>query len=350
MYRVAGKLFKVAFFQTSVQFSFLIVLLSSLWIKIENNKLLILLLTVYIIAEFISLLLFVIRSPLKPKLFNSRVISIKEMKDSFIQGVNLLLYNVSFHFMILGTKTIISYFYTVEEFGFFAFSWNLAQATIMILQIVSFILYPKMLNKFSLLDNKKIYDLISSVKNVYVSISFLFVYIAFTIIFVLIKIFPKYESAFPLFIILSLSVSLYNFSFGSSTYLIARKKETILSWYSFISCIICICIALLLSLLKIAYIYVGLSIFISYCVMTITVNRKVYNLLNDKENLSHSIKEFFSYKIWIPIIATLLIIQINNSIFYFIPLLLFIFLNFKMLIDSAKLTKNMLNNSNLLKL
>lgn len=345
VYRVSGKLFKVAFFQTSVQFSFLIVLIFSFYFNIKNSNVIFLLLIAYLVSGFASLLLFLIKSPIKLK-FNMEILHFHEIKKTINQGLNLLLFNVSFNLMIIGSKTIISYFYSIEEFGFFSFSWNLAQATIMILQIVSFILSPKMLNRFYIMNNDQVYDLIAKVNKIYVTISFLLVYIAFASICILVKIFPQYQSAFPLFVILSLSVALYNFSFGTSTYLIAKKKEKILSFYSIISCMICMVIVLLMSLFKLPYIYTGASIFISYIVMILMTNSKVYSLLSIKQNILFALKEFFSYYIWIPMAFSFLLIISEFYLLYFIPLVLFIAFNFYSLKDSLKAIKNTINNPN----
>jgi O-antigen/teichoic acid export membrane protein len=263
------------------------------------------------------------------------------------QGLNLLLYNVSFHLMIIGTKSIVSYYYSVDEFGFFSFSWNLAQASMMILQIVSFLLYPKILNRFISMDNDKILQLITNIREKYVNISFFFTYLAFACTFLIIKLFPEYKTSCSSFIILSLSLALYNFTFGSSTFLISKGNEKILSKYSFFCLMICIIMTLFISFVHFTYIYVSISMLISYCILSILINKKVYALLNIKNYYSHTIREIFSFKIWMPIILTLILVFSRMSyIYYFVPLLFFIIINRKLAYETIKTIKELINNPN----
>src|SRR5690606_7205562 len=92
------------------------------------------------------------------------------------RGLFLLIYNLSFYFIIIAARSIVSYFYSVEDFALFDFANSLTNAITMFLGSISFLFYPKMLNKFSHNSSSSTtIHLIEKVRKIYLTIAFLII-------------------------------------------------------------------------------------------------------------------------------------------------------------------------------
>ena len=84
----------------------------------------------------------------------SRTLQLQKQKSILQKGLYLFLYNSCFYFILISIRTIISVNYTVEEFGYFTFSFTIANAVMLLLDSFNTILFPKTIDLMSSDDNK----------------------------------------------------------------------------------------------------------------------------------------------------------------------------------------------------
>src|SRR5690606_33849761 len=81
----------------------------------------------YVIGNICSAIYFI----LGKSLLNLQFPLKNDFNDIFKRGFFLFLYNVSFYLIILSLRSFISAFYTVEEFGLFAFAFTLGNSILL---------------------------------------------------------------------------------------------------------------------------------------------------------------------------------------------------------------------------
>ena len=146
IFRVYGKIFAIALNQSLFPVMTLLIIPffrgeNLLWAMVLVNC-----------ASFIaSFILFFIQRPFSIKpLFEWETVKYIQKR-----GWHLFVYNASFYLILLTTRSFISGNYSVNEFGYFTFSYSLANAVLLLLSSISFLIFPKMLNRFALLDNER---------------------------------------------------------------------------------------------------------------------------------------------------------------------------------------------------
>jgi len=139
LFRIYGKL-------SEINFSYLILPIGQLLciVLFKGEKLLWAILINLIVTSTLTLLIFLRKVPVKIKL--SFAISGQVVKTLFVRGLYLLTYNASFYFIIIAARTIVSYFYKVEEFSLFNFANSFTSAILIFIGSIEFLFYPKMLN------------------------------------------------------------------------------------------------------------------------------------------------------------------------------------------------------------
>ena len=69
-------------------------------------------------------------------------------KKILIKGLKLLIYNFSFYFLLIVSKSIVSKFGSLEVFSHFSLSSNLVEGISLLLGAITFLFYPKLLHFF----------------------------------------------------------------------------------------------------------------------------------------------------------------------------------------------------------
>ncbi len=340
-YRIYGKIYKIAFSQTV----FPVITLITLFFFRGSNLLWALILGLCF-STITSIILFLINPPIKVKpIFNWRLVKIIQNKGWF-----LFIYNTSFYLIILSTRSFVSAFYSVEEFGYFTFAFTLANAILLLLESLSFLIYPKLLNRFASATNERASNLLGLVRDMYITTSHLLIHIAIFIFPLFLSFLPKYEQASNAFNIISLTVVLYTNSFGYSGLLIAKGEEKRLGQYSIIALCINIIIAfLLVQIYHVHYSYVIFSTMFTYFFYVILIGTLGARRLKIKSDFISVLKDILPIRLLTPYFTSVILTLFSAHYEYFIiPLILFITLNYKQLCTIKSTSKQIIINPNLI--
>ncbi len=212
-------------------------------------------------------------------------------KEMLKKGLYLFLYNSCFYFIIISIRTIISNYYSVEDFGLFTFSFTLGNAIMLLLDALSFIIFPKLLSKLSSDSFDEARVVLKKINDSYISVSQLLIYTALIFFPILILFIPKYSTAVTSLNLVALTVLMNANSFGYSTMLIARNKEKYSALISTISLIVNIIIGLaFVNLIHCEFSYVILATMITYLLFTsmvVLIGSKVLHTKKMEINTLH---------------------------------------------------------------
>ncbi len=320
--RVYGKINAI----TITQFLYPILLISIVPF-FRNEDLLWAMLYVNLFTLIISFLVYLIDSPFKIKpLFNWRI-----FKTIQIKGWYLFIYNASFYLILLTTNTFISYNFTVKEFGYYTFAYSLANAVLLLLNSISFLIYPKMINSFARHSNAGGQSLLQELRVGYISTSHLLIHFVIMIFPLFLLFFPSYSNSSKVFKIIALTIVLYCNSFGYQGYLMAKGEEKKIALIAFLA----LSLNIVLLQLLIHYFHVQfefvilatLSTYFVYVYLLAVGGRKLFNLPIDFFSI---LEEVFPYKMMIPFILSLIFV-FNDSpdLFFTLPFVLYCLLNYK---------------------
>lgn len=256
-------------------------------------------------------------------------ISTNVQKVILRKGLYLFLYNSCFYFIIISVRTLISYHYSVEEFGYFTFSFSLANAIMLLLDALSFIIFPKVVNKLSSDNIEEVETVLNKLRFTYISSAHFLVYLALLFFPLLLLFMPKYAVAWQVLNLIALAVLMNANSFGYSTLLIARNKEKYSAIISFATLFLnCVLGLILVNVFDVKYSFVILSTMLSYLFFSYIVT-VVGSKLIGKYNMKVVLKSFFPLRLFIPYMIALMISVFSWKALIFLPLVMYIGMNFK---------------------
>jgi len=340
IYRVKGKMFEFTFYQSIIQ----ILVFVAVFIT-RGEKLVYLLMGVYVISHLMSLFLFLRgkKVALDGKFSRTR------SKEIVNKGTYLFIYNFCFYMIIISTKTIIGAYYSVEEFGYFTFAYTLAHAAILLLTAFSTLITPKLLDKFNSPNNDVIESAIRMLRINYVFLSHGLMYAAMLCFPILLYFLPNYAGTLKVINLTSLASILYANSFGYMSFLIVRNREKVIARNSFICLCINIIIAfVLVKIMHISYDYVVLATLISYFFYAYFSVSCGIKELSQRANFFVVIKDTFPLGILIPFLIATGVTIINNSYLMFLPLFIFIIMNIREIKEIYGSFKRILYNPNVI--
>ncbi len=256
------------------------------------------------------------------------------------KGIYLFLYNSCFYFIIISIRTVISSNYSVEEFGMFTFSFTLAHAILLLLEALSFVIFPKVISKLSSPNKDEVLSTIEMLRTVYITTAHCLIYIALICFPFLLWFFPKYEGALTALNLIALTILMNTNCCGYLELLISKNHERLSAIISALSLAMNIIIALfLVFVVKCSYEYVILATMATYFVFSATTMRFARRQLY----LSMSWREWFPLRLLLPYSMALTISMLQRPTFIFIPMLIFLLMNRHQMIDiketSIKLLK-----------
>lgn len=335
IYRVRNSLFEIAFYQSIIP-----ALLLVMMFFFTNSTLLLYLLLMYILGETVSLILFFKG---KQVIWGGHV-NWRNSKTVLNKGFYLFIYNFCFYLIIVSTRTIISTYYSVEEFGFFTFSYTLANAILLFLEAFSFVIFPKVIDKLNSTDVNTIVSTIRTLRVNYVSFSHGLIYIALIIFPMFLYFVPKYQSTLETLNLIALSIVLYTNSFGYNTYLMARNKETTIAKISLYSLVLnIVCALLLVNFWNVEYTYVILSTMGAYFFYACLCVWHGQKLLGSKLSVWKIINECFPIKLLLPYLSAVGVVILDMQYMIIIPLALFIVMNYRIIIEIINTIKRIIN-------
>ena len=339
IFRVYGRLFEIAFSQTIYP---LLILFSIIFFK--DSELLWALVGANFLAFLSSFILYLVKSPVKIKpMFNLRL-----FKRIQIKGWHLFVYNTSFFFIVITTRTLVSGFYSVKEFGYFTFAFSLANVILLLLQAFSYLIFPKLLNRFASSSNSQNSDMLEKLRDAYVTTSHLLIHVAILFFPLFLLLFPQYETASEAFKLIALSVVLYTNSFGYSGLLIAKGYEKKLGRVAFSALLINITVALvLIKLIHVPFTLVVISTMVSYFIYVFMLGRMGRKMLKLNTSFISIAKDIYPIRLLVPYILSLGFIFFSVPNKYFIlPLILFLIINFRVLSKLKTIFKTVILNPN----
>jgi len=340
IYRVKGKLFEIAFYQTVIPLLVLIVIFLA-----KERTLLLFVLGAYFIGNLLSLLLFLYGK----KVSFSGHLNIGDLKSIFKKGFFLFIYNVCFTMIILSTRTIVSAYYSVEQFGFFTFAYTLANSVLLFFEAFTSIIFPKIISKLHSSDLDEVESTIRSIRINYVSFSHGLMYGAMLFFPILVYFVPKYSNSLLIINLISLTLLLYTNAFGYNSLLIARNKEKVIALNTFIALIFNISLTMILVLwLKIGYEYVIISTSFSYLLFSYLCVYSGKKILQLKADFFSVIIDCFPLRLLMPYFLTVLLLFFGLQTLMVIPFSLYVFLNFRVLKEIVSTIKKILINPNII--
>lgn len=232
--------------------------------------------------------------------------------------------------IIVSTKTLIGAYYSIEEFGYFTFSYTIAHAALLLLTAFSSLITPKLIDKFNTEDINEIDRTVRLIRIDYVYLSHGLMYAAMMLFPILLLLMPKYAVTIQVLNLTALATVLYTNSFGYTSFLMSKNKEKILAKNSFFSLIInVLLIYVLILVFKVTYTYVVIGTLLSYFAFA------YFTVYSGKKELSQPtdcisiLRECFPIGILVPFVGAIGITLLNISYLMFIPFILFITLNMK---------------------
>jgi O-antigen/teichoic acid export membrane protein len=339
IFRVYGKIFAIALNQSLYP---VLVLFIIPFFRGEN--LLWAMVTINCVSFLANSILFYIQRPFSFKpLFEWDTVKYIQRR-----GWHLFVYNASFYLILLTTRSFISGNYSVEEFGYFTFSYSLANAVLLLLSSISFLIFPKMLNRFALSDNEHSQEILKTVRSAYISLSHLLIHLVILVFPLFIYFFPDYQQASSVFKITALTVVLYTNSFGYQGLLMARGYEKNIGIIAFCALILNIMLsAILVNVVKVTFEYVIVATLTTYLIYVVTLGvygRKVLGLAN---NFTDITKDIYPWRMMIPfLISFLMIIFTVPDIYFIIPFLLYLFWNFEDILNTKDVILKVIENPN----
>lgn len=293
----------------------------------EGEKLVLALTIVGLIGCLITMYVCVKKGVLPKKI--SRGVSFQCQKTLMSKGLNLFLYNSCFYFIIMSIRSIVSSNFSVQEFGYFTFSFTLANAALMLLDSINAIIFPKTLDVLSVESNEQKINVLEKMRVAYISTSHCMIYLAMLFFPLIVWAMPKYKEALPTMNMIAMAVLVNTNSYGFTSLLIAQNKEKISARISLIALIINVALGIVL--VKVFNVDLSKTIIatlISYLVFSFLAAYEGYKLLRGKGSLLFTLTHFFPYKMLIPYLVAFVIAFFNVEFLIFIPFVLYVILNY----------------------
>lgn len=339
-FRIRNKLKEIMFFQSIVPVMTLVIL----FIVRDKELLINVLLAVMLIGQLLSLAIYLFKLDVKISFRQSSIAVV--MPQLLHRGFYLFIYNACFYLILISTRTVVSAYYDVIEFGYFTFSFTLANAIMLLFDSFSFLIYPKIINRLNKRDQKQTATILSYVRNGYIVAIHLIMY-SFILLFpLLIMLFPKYQEQFKCFALIVMSLVFYSNCFIYSSVMTANSKERQLGGIALAVLILNILLALVIALvLKWSYEYVILATLVAYFVYNIILTLFSNGLMTIRNSFKTVFADNFPLSLFVPYCLCLLFVVTDQSHYaYWGVLLLFIVLNFKKIKNLAGIVQRILKD------
>ena len=291
-----------------------------------EHQLLLMILYFSFLSQFILIICNLISIPFSIKnRFNFSII-----KQLINRGLMLLIYNASFYFILISARSIISYYNNVESFSLFTFAYNISEAIAMFTGAVGFLIYPKILNKYSKMENSQLLSFLNDVRVVYMTANCFLMIISIGIFPLVFLFLDGYSYSYNYLLILVICQLFIANTFGYTTLLIERNMEKELTYIGLQSILI-----ILFSGNVIGIYFNGEVLLISIAVLAASIyyNYKVAILCNtitkEFSKKLDIITNILNYRVFVPIIFFIFSYYFFKSSFtsLIISLLCFILFN-----------------------
>ncbi len=258
------------------------------------------------------------------------------------KGLLLFFYNSCFYFIIISVRTVIGVYYEVDEFGMFTFSFSLAHAILLVLEALSFVIFPKVIGKLSSYDSNEVKETLSLLRLSYITSAHLLIYLVLPLFPIIVWIIPKYAGALTSMNLIALTVLLNTNSFGYTEFLMARNNEKKLAILSASALALNIILSLFLTLvLHVSFSYVILATMVTYFSFTLSAVLMGERILT-KQSYMSTIKLVLPARLFVPFATALCISLLHKDYLMFLPIILFGILNIKSIGDIVTIAKKLI--------
>lgn len=276
-------------------------------------------------------------------------ISAAKQKQLLNKGFYLFIYNSCFYFILIAVRTTVSSNYSIEEFGYFTFSFTIANAVLLILGALNTIIFPKTLVMMSTgsLEDKQ--QSLEKLRVGYITSAHFMIYLAMIFFPLIVYVFPKYAPALNSMNMIALAVLMNTNSYGYTSLLIAQNEEKKASYISLVALSMTIIVSLLLVyVFHVDFSLVVLSVLLAYMVFSYFSYYEGNKLLFGHSEHKDALLHFFPIRLMIPYCSSLMISIKGMEYLIFIPLLLFVMMNYKDLLYLKRLVEKMINNPHIM--
>ncbi len=324
VYRIKHRLPEIALSQSIIP----VMTLFPLFLAV-GKELLIWFVYIYLLGNCFSLVVYFSRGYISVR----EKFSLDVVKSVMGKGLYLFIYNCCFYFIIISTRTVISYFYPVEEFGFFTFAYTLADSVLLLLSSITFLLFPKSIEKLYSTNRNQILSTISLLRVNYITMTHGLMYLAFMFFPLITHFMPQYNEALPAIYMVSIALICYAMSCAYPDYLMAQNHDHILAVISFISLLLNVVLSIIVaSVFHSSYYYVVSATIFSYVIFSFLsflcgsyfINRSWHGVIK-------SININFPFCILLPFFLACIVVSLEKVILLPIPFLCFLLLNLKSL-------------------
>ena len=340
VYRVKHQLTEIAICQSSIP---LLTMMALFWAT--GKDLLIWFAFAYFIGNLFSLIIFISRGKIS---FKKRP-KLAMLKRLWVKGVYLFIYNCCFYLIIISTRSVVSTYYKVEEFGYFTFACTLADSVILLLGAITFLLFPKSIERLHTDNIGQVRHTIAVLRVNYITLTHGLMYVAFIIFPIITFLIPKYAPALPAICLVALALQTHTLCCGYVDYLMAQNKDRQLAFISGISLFTNVVLAIFLAeIMHCSFEYVIVATIISYWLFSMLCIILCKRQIGDISNMISIISEGFPLRLFLPFVISCFVISFRSYWFLFSPLLCYTILNYKEIKEIVKTIYRLLNNPNLL--
>lgn len=305
IFRVKNDIFKISFYQSIIPVLCFIIIFFA-----KDDRLITLLLIAYVVGNIASLLLFI----LDKRISFAGKYSPTDTKEILKKGFHLFIYNTCFYLIMISTKSFVSYFYKVEEFGYFSFTYILSNSILLMLNAFSFIIFPKMIDKLSSKNKVEITQSLSVIRNNYIVLAHILMYFIIALYPVILLFIPQYGATNNLFHVMCLTMLMNVSCFGHNTFLIAQNKEKLIGILALTALLLNVLgCYLMIKLLGLPYEYIIFSTLITYFVYSFLVVFFGKRLLDKHSSFLSIFKEFLPRNLFIPFVFSLAVSVLNTQ-------------------------------------
>jgi len=278
-------------------------------------------------SGIVSIILYLIKRPIQIKW----CISSKIAKQLLSKGLSLLFYNMSFYFIMITGRTIVSIFYSVEEMGYFSLANSITSAMLLGLGSITWVLFPKFL--WMLRPDVPVNETKLTISKVTIIFSFFAYVIVFGAIMLAPLLFlylPKYRPLASALNYLLLSQAIFSSCIAYNSIAIARNKQMAVAKVSLMSVSIVAVTGTILAFMKVDFTWIACSTLVAICFFSVLQTRLGEKLVGEKIGLIDSFKKILPLNFLLPIS----VIAIGNLLSYkftgvigFITLIIFNYRN-----------------------
>jgi hypothetical protein len=190
--------------------------------------------------------------------------------------------------------------------------------------------------------------MLEKLRDAYVTTSHLLIHVAILFFPLFLVMFPQYEIASEAFKLIALSIVLYTNSFGYSGLLIAKGYEKKLGWVAFSTLVINVTVALvLIKVLHVPFTFVILATMISYFIYVFILGFMGRKMLKLDTSIITVFKDIYPIRLLLPYVLSLILVVFSVPDSYFtLSLILFLFLNFKVILKLKGVIRSIIVNPN----